>query len=393
MTFSPSVPMSAPFIPFADPHAACALRKRAVLKAVRRVFDSGHYILGGEVETFERAFADYLGLDRAVGCACGTDALELSLRVLGVGAGKAVFTVSHTAVATVAAVERAGAVPAPADIDPATLTMDPESLEASVVHLLETRPDLTPAAVIPVHLYGHPCDMDAVTAVARKYALAVVEDCAQAHGARYKGRQVGAFGNLAAFSFYPTKNLGALGDAGAVATRDPGLAEALSAMRQYGWNEQRISVEPGVNSRLDPVQAAVLNVQLKHLDPDNAARRRIAARYAEGLSGCGLLLPAAMPWVEPVFHLYVVRCPEQHAFREFLRDRGIGTAVHYPRPAHLQPAYRGRLPIPPDGLPVTERIMDEVVSLPMFPQLEDEAVDRVIDAVRAWARTRKAKGR
>jgi dTDP-4-amino-4,6-dideoxygalactose transaminase len=286
----------------------------------------------------------------------------------------------------VAAIERAGGAPVLADIDPVSYTMDPASLEETIRHIRSEYPELVPLAVIPVHLYGHPCDMDAILAVAAEHGCAVIEDCAQAHGARYKGKIAGSAGRAAAFSFYPTKNLGALGDAGAVATDDPDLAEKLRALRQYGWTERYISAAPGINSRLDPVQAAILGVQLKHLDADNAARRRIAARYAEGLSSCGLTLPAAAPWAEPVFHLYVVLCPERSGFREFLRSRGIGTAVHYPLPVHLQPAYQGRIPISPDGLPVTEDVMDSLVSLPMFPQLGEEEVERIIAAVRAWAR-------
>jgi dTDP-4-amino-4,6-dideoxygalactose transaminase len=378
--------MTAPVVPFANPHAAYAARRGDILRAVTRSFDSGHYILGTEVETFEKTFAAYLGLAHVTGCASGTDALEIALRALNVGPGKAVFTVSHTAVATVAAIERTGGVPVLVDISPATYTMDPASLEATVRHLKTQHPELEPWVVIPVHLYGHPCDMDAILAVAGTYRLSVLEDCAQAHGARYKGNMVGSFGDVAAFSFYPTKNLGALGDAGAIATRERSLARKLSALRQYGWEERYVSAIPGVNSRLDPVQAAILSVQLDHLDADNAARRRIAAAYAAGLSSCGLTLPSTAPWADPVFHLYVVLCPERRAFMEFLNGKGIAAGIHYPQPVHLQPAYRDRLPTAPDGLPVTEEIKDFLVSLPMFPQLKEQEIERVIAATREWAR-------
>ncbi len=379
--------MTTPFIPFANPRAAYVLRQQEILAAVARAFDSGQYILGPEVEAFEKAFAAYLGLGHAVSCANGTDAIELALRGLGVGPGKAVFTVSHTAVATVAAIERAGGVPVLVDIDEATYTMSPASLEEAIRRVQAERPDLACAEVIPVHLYGHPCDMDAIMAVAANHGLAVLEDCAQSHGARYKGTMAGGIGQAASFSFYPTKNLGALGDGGSVATSDAALAAEMAALRQYGWKDRYISAVCGINSRLDPVQAAILSIQLRFLDEDNAARRRIAAAYASGLAGCGLILPAPAPWAEPAFHLYVARCANgRDKFMEFMRGKGIGTAVHYPQPVHLQPAYKGRILLPPKGLPVTERIVPELVSLPMFPQLGEAEVERVCAAAQAWAK-------
>lgn len=379
--------MTSPFIPFANPHAAYGQRKQEILDCVARVFDSGQYILGTEVDAFEKNFSAWLGLGHTIACANGTDAIELALRALGVGPGKAVFTVSHTAVATVAAIERAGGVPVLVDIDAATYTMSPISLDEAIVYLQKYRPDVTPAVVIPVHLYGHPCDMDAISAIATRHGLAMLEDCAQAHGACYKGRKVGTMGATASFSFYPTKNLGALGDGGAVATNIATLAEEMAALRQYGWKERYISAIAGINSRLDPVQAAILCVQLRYLDADNAARRRLAAVYGEGLDASGLIIPEAAPWAEPVFHIYVVRCVESRGeFMDFLRAKGIGTAIHYPQPVHLQPAYAGRILINPQGLPVTERIMGELVSLPMFPQLGERAVEYVCAAVREWSR-------
>ena len=379
------VPVQSTFVPFANPRQAFNLRRNEILHAVARVFDSGHYILGPEVDAFEKAFASYLGIAHVIGCGSGTDAVELALRGLDVGINKAVFTVSHTAVATVAAIERMGAVPVLVDIDPATYTMAPASLEEALAHVSKTRPDLIPSAIVPVHLYGHPCDMDAILALAEKYSCMVIEDCAQAHGARFKGRLAGTMGTAATFSFYPTKNLGALGDAGAVAVNDAALAEKLSAIRQYGWKERYISAEPGINSRLDPVQAAILSIQLEHLDVDNAARKLTAATYEAGFATCGLVLPVVAPWAEHVFHLYVARCSERSAFMDFLKDRGIGTAVHYPMPVHLQPAYKGRILIAPGGLPVTEEIAASLVSLPMFPQLSGIEVARVCSAVREWA--------
>ena len=378
--------MTTSFIPFASPHAAFARRKQEIMRAVERSFDSGYYILGAEVESFEKIFAAYLGVKHATGCASGTDALELALRAFGVGPGTAVFTVSHTAVATVAAIERSGGVPVLVDIAPDTYTMSASSLEAAIEHVLASHPGLVPAVVIPVHIYGHPCDMDAIMSVAQKYPLLVLEDCAQAHGARYKNKITGSLGQAAAFSCYPTKNLGALGDAGIVATNDTRLAEEMSALRQYGWKERYISAVPGINSRLDPVQAAVLSVQLKYLDEDNAARRAIAARYDNELAGCGLVLPMTAEWAEPVFHLYVVRCEKRGAFMEFMRGRNIGTAVHYPQPVHMQPAYKERIITSPGGLPVTEEIAQQLVSLPMFPQLDEPSLASICSAIHEWSK-------
>lgn len=377
--------MTNSFIPFANPHAAFARRKQEILRAVERSFDSGCYILGPEVENFEKEFAAYVGVRHGIGCANGTDAIELALRAFGVGPGKAVFTVSHTAVATAAAIERAGGVPVLVDISPDTYTMCPASLQAAIEHVLAARPDLTPTAVIPVHIYGHPCDMDSIMSVAHKYSLFVLEDCAQAHGALYKDKMVGSIGHAAAFSCYPTKNLGALGDAGIVVSDDAELAESMLALRQYGWKERYISAVPGINSRLSPVQAAVLSVQLKYLDEDNAARRAIAARYTEELAACGLLLPTIAPWAQHAFHLYVVRCEQRGELMEFLRSRNMGTAIHYPQPVHAQPAYQGRLPMAPGGLPVTERIAQELVSLPMFPQLDENSQACICSAIREWS--------
>ena len=370
-------------IPFANPHAAYALRRQAIIDAVVRSLDSGQYILGAEVAAFENAFAAYLGVASVVGCASGTDALELALRGMGAGPGKAVFTVAHTAVATVAAICRAGAVPVLVDIEPDTFTMSPRSLALALEHLRTSQPEMEPAVIIPVHLYGHPCDMDPILELARQYGCQVLEDCAQAHGARYKGKMVGSMGRAAAFSFYPTKNLGALGDAGGVATNDPQLAETLRVMRQYGWQQRYISAVEGINSRLDPAQAAILAVQLEFLDADNAARRSIAALYDRELAGCALSLPQASPWAQPVYHLYVVRCPHRDQLAAYLKERGIGTAVHYPVPVHLQPAYAHCL-CAPGGLRHTEAAAAEILSLPMFPQLDNQAAEFVVETIRRW---------
>lgn len=375
--------MSQKHIPFANPHAAYLLRRQAIVEAATRAFDSGRYILGEEVATFENKFASYLGLASVAGCASGTDAIELALRALGVGEGKAVFTVSHTAVATVAAIHRAGGTPVLVDIDPGTYTMSPDSLAQALKYVHAHHQELEPFAVIPVHLYGHPCNMDPILELARKYGCHVIEDCAQAHGARYKGKLVGTMGTVAAFSFYPTKNLGALGDAGCVATNDVRLAETISAMRQYGWKQRYISSITGINSRLDPVQAAILSVQLDFLDVDNASRRRIAAAYNKGLADCEVSLPQVAQWAESVFHLYVIRTARREQLAEHLKARGIGCAVHYPLPVHLQPAYCHVAHVP-NGLTNTEKAAQEILSLPMFPQLEDISVTHIIETTRNW---------
>ncbi|SNS08629.1 dTDP-4-amino-4,6-dideoxygalactose transaminase [Humidesulfovibrio mexicanus] len=383
------------FIPFANPGAAFQARKHEYDEAFSRVIGSGQYILGPEVETFERRFAEWLAdascaAGDCIGVANGTDAIEIALRALQglfpVPSGKlpAVFTVSHTAVATVAAIERAGCVPILVDIDEASYTMSPGSLEAAVNMVAAERPDLAPMAVIPVHLYGHPCDLDAIMGIGERHGMRIIEDCAQAHGAAYRGKRVGTLGIAGTFSFYPTKNLGAIGDAGAVYTGDSALAAEMRALRQYGWKQRYVSAIPGINSRMDPLQAAFLDINLRHLDADNAARRSIAARYDALISRATITPPVAKPEVEHAFHLYVLRSKRRDALAAFLHERGVGTAVHYPQAVHSQPAYAGRVIIAPDGLPITERVVPELLSLPMFPQLIQADVERVAHALLAW---------
>lgn len=371
-----------PFIPQTDPRANYLAHRDEIDAAIAAVLAGGRYILGQEVAAFEAEFAAYIGVGHAVGVASGTDALELALRAAGVGPGDAVFTVSHTAVATVAAVERCGAVPVLVDIDPTTYTMDPNRLEDAVHAVLHAPSSVVrrPAAVVPVHLYGHPADMTAILAIARRYDLVVIEDCAQAHGATWCGRRVGAWGHLAAFSFYPTKNLAALGDGGAVVTDDADLAERVRLLRQYGWRRRYVSEVPGVNSRLDELQAAVLRVKLRHLDRENERRRQIAHTYTRLLAASGLVLPVSRPEAEPVYHQYVVRTPQRDALQARLTAAGIGTLVHYPQAVHQQPAYAGRLPA---GGPLThsETAVAQVLSLPMYPELTDEAVQDVVAAI------------
>ncbi|WP_439514757.1 DegT/DnrJ/EryC1/StrS family aminotransferase [Oceanibaculum nanhaiense] len=371
-------------IPQTDPKAAYHERKAEIDAAISRVLESGRYILGPEVEAFEQEFAAYAGVRHAVAVASGTDALILALRALGVGPGDAVITVSHTAVATVAAVELVGAMPVLVDVD-ACHGLDPEKLAATLAAWPAGAPK--PKAIIPVHLYGQPAAMIEIMAIADRHGLAVLEDNSQAHGATLDGRMVGRFGRIAAYSLYPTKNLGAIGDGGIVATDDPDLTTALKELREYGWRERYVSAIAGMNSRLDPMQAAILRVKLAHLPADTARRRAIASAYDKGLAGIeGLRLPLTRPGAVPVYHQYVVEAPgRRDALQAALRERGVGTLVHYPVPVHLQPAYKGRVPLGAGGLPRTEAAALAVLSLPMFPQLADAQMEQVIAAIRdAW---------
>jgi dTDP-4-amino-4,6-dideoxygalactose transaminase len=367
-------------VPQADPGAGYRAHAAEIDAAVTRALGSGWYILGAEGRAFEAGFAAWLGAAHAVGCGNGTDALALALRGLGIGPGSAVATVSHTAVATVAAIEMAGAVPVLIDIDPAHYTMDAAEL-AEV--LAAPPPGLPPIrAAIPVHLYGQAADLDAILPVCRRHGVAVIEDCSQAHGATLGGSKLGTLGAVGTFSLYPTKNLGALGDGGVMATDDAALAERLAALRQYGWRTHYVSDAVGINSRLDEIQAAILSVKLRHLDAGNAARRAIAARYDAVLEGSRLAPPARRPGAGHVFHQYVIRSPDRDGLRARLRQAGIGTGVHYPLPVHVQPAYAGRVALGPAACRASERAAAEVLSLPMFPELTDEQVDAVCGALR-----------
>src|SRR4051794_16359076 len=369
-------------IPQTDPRAAYLAQKTEIDAAIARGLESGQYILGPVAERFERDFAAFLGVAHGIGCASGTDALELALRACGIGAGDLVFTVSHTAVATVAAIERAGAVPVLVDIEPGGFTMDPAGLETA----LRRPPPGRPAAILPVHLYGEPTELSAILKLGRAHGLRVIEDCAQSHGAHYRGRPTGSIGDIACFSFYPTKNLGALGDAGMTVTDDPALATALREIREYGWRERYISARVGVNTRLDPIQAAILAAKLPRLDADNGRRQAIAACYNSGLAGLKLDLPSCRPECTHVFHQYVVRTRDADRDRlsEHLSRARIGTGIHYPAPVHLQPAYRGRLAEFPSGLPATTRAAPQILSLPMFPQMPADSVARVAAEIRGF---------
>ncbi len=363
-------------IPQADPRAGfLALRTRIDI-AITQVIESGTYILGSEVSGFEQEFSAFVGVRHGIGVASGTDAIILALKGIGVGPNDYVVTVPHTAVASVAAIELAGAKPLLVDIDPRTYTMDPQAL-AEVL----AKPPGRIAAVMPVHIYGQPADLAAIEPMVASAGAILIEDSAQCHGALWGNRMTGSVGRVGTFSFYPTKNLAALGDGGAIVTSDDALAERIRALRQYGWRERYISDITGLNSRLDEVQAAVLRVRLTMLEAENQRRRDIAAAYDSGLQGLPIVLPARLAKTTHVFHQYVVRTPKREALRRALQSRGIGTNIHYPMPVHLQPAYRGRIAMGPAGLGETERAAREVLSLPMFPQLREEQVGRVIAGI------------
>ncbi len=368
--------MSGITVPQANPGAGYRALKAAIDAAVARTLESGWYILGQEGRAFEAEFAAWLGAGTAVGCGNGTDAIALALRGLGIGAGSTVVTVSHTAVATVAAIESTGATPLLIDIEPDHYTMDPSELGAVLANPPAGLPPIR--AVVPVHLYGQVADIEVIETLCRRHGVALIEDCAQAHGAKRNGRMAGTFGDASTFSFYPTKNLGALGDGGMVVARDPEVAARLAALRQYGWTRHYISDAIGVNSRLDELQAAILRVKLAHLDAGNARRRDIAKAYDAVL---GPHAPKRRKGSEHVYHLYVVRVTNRDAVQAHLRARGIGSGIHYPMPVHTQPAYAGRVALGPAGCRATELASAEVLSLPLYPELTDEDVAQVRGAL------------
>lgn len=363
-------------IPQALPGAFLAQQREEVLAAVTRVLDSGWYILGAEVQAFETEFARMFGYAGAIGVGSGTDAIVLALRSLDIREGDYVATVSHTAVATVAAIEMIGASPVFVDIEADSFTIDSESLART----LEAYPQIK--AVIAVHLYGNPADMPSILQVAKKHGIPVVEDCAQAHGAQINGFFVGSMADVATFSFYPTKNLGAIGDGGMVVVRDPERIPKVRALREYGWMSRYISQFPGINSRLDELQAAILRVRLPHLEAANLRRAKLASAYDAGLPGCGLTLPVVRAGGTHVYHQYVVRCSVRDLLQSRLKESGIGTNIHYPVPVHLQPAYASRCGMDPHGLGATEAIAAEILSLPMYPELTDTAVEEIVNTIR-----------
>ena len=350
----------------------------AIQAAILSVLDGENYILGREVAAFESAFAAYCdpGLAlQAVGVNSGTDALTLAMRALGIGTGDEVVTVSHTAIATVAAIIAVGATPVLVDVDPLTYTLDPAFLQAAIT--VRTK------AVIAVHLYGQAADMDAINDIARRHGVAVIEDCAQATGGVYKGRRVGSLGDVACFSFYPTKNLGAIGDAGMVVTASAELAENVRCLRQYGWDSARQTKIVGFNSRLDELQAAILNVKLPFLDAENSCRVRHAAAFNEGLSSLPLSVPTVRPDACHVYHLYVIECEGRDALKADLLQASVMAGIHYPVPIHRQDGYAERVVLPAEGLPITDRLAGRILSLPIYPELNEAEVSTVIAAIRS----------
>ena len=359
-------------IPFLDLGAAYRELKEEIDAAIARVLESGWYILGPEVESFEAEFASYCEAKYAVGVANGLDALILALRALGIRPGDEVLVPSNTYIATWLAVSEVGATPVPIEPDPSTHNIDPGRLAASI----------TPRsrAVIAVHLYGQPADLDGVGAIARAHGLAVVEDAAQAQGARYNKRRIGSHGDIVCWSFYPAKNLGALGDGGAVTTNDTVLADRLRVLGNYGSRKKYHNEIRGLNSRLDPLQAAVLRVKLRHLDEWNDRRRRIAARYLEGLQGANVILPIVPSWADPIWHLFVVRSEQRARLQEGIAQAGIATQIHYPIAPFQQPAYMNSgLRFSP--LPIASRLAEEVLSLPIGPHQSLTDTDRIIEVV------------
>jgi dTDP-4-amino-4,6-dideoxygalactose transaminase len=359
-------------VPFLDLKAAYEELKPEVDAAVNRTLQSGWYIGGPEVEAFEAAFAHFCAAEHCVGVGNGLDALHLALRALEVGPGDEVIVSSNTYIATWLAVTMVGAIPVPVEPDPETHNLDPSLVVAAITERTK--------AILPTHLYGQCVDLDPLVEICRARGLKLLEDAAQAHGATYKGRRLGSHGHAVAWSFYPGKNLGAFGDGGAVTTNCAEIAEQVRLLGNYGSRIKYVNDEKGVNSRLDPIQAAALGVKLKVLDQWNARRKSIAARYGSALADTPLILPKVPEWADPAWHLYVVRCPDRDQLKRHLDAGGIQTLIHYPIPPHLQAAYRD-LNMPRGSLPIAERLADEVLSLPIGPHLPDDDVDRVIAAI------------
>ena len=360
-------------VPFLDLRASYLELKTEIDEAVTRVLDSGWYVLGPEVEAFENEFATYCQTNHSIGVANGLDALTLALRAMDVGPGDEVIVPSNTYIATWLAVSQCGATPVPVEPDNRTYNIDPASIAAAITSRTKV--------ILPVHLYGQPADLEPILAIARKHGLRVLEDGAQAHGARYKGQRIGGHGDAVAWSFYPGKNLGAIGDGGAVTTNDPVIAERIRMLRNYGSNIKYVNEVKGFNSRLDPIQAAILRVKLKYLDAWNDRRRGIAQHFQDTLMGSSLVLPHVPEWAEPVWHLFVVRHLQRDELAARLNDMGIGTLIHYPIPPHKQAAY-AELNFPLESFPKAAKMAKEVLSLPIGPHLEIRLATQVLVAIK-----------
>jgi dTDP-4-amino-4,6-dideoxygalactose transaminase len=374
-------PKSSEPIPWIDLRRQYESVKGEVDAAVMRVLESVRYVSGPEADAFEREWAAYCGRAHAVGVGSGTAALNLTLKALGVGPGDEVITGGFILSAVLDAISELGARPVLVDVNPETYTLDPSQLAPALSG--RTR------AVLAVHVYGHPADIDPIAAVCEQHALPLVLDACEAHGARYRGAQAAAYGTASCFSFYPTKNLGGIGDAGAVVTDDAELAARVRRLRQHGWDRRYHSLEPSLNSRMDEVQAAVLRAKLPHLERWNQRRRAIARRFDAALEGTGVIAAPHAAWAEPSYYFYVVRTAERDRFRQGLQEAGIATDVSWPEPPHLQPGYH-HLGYERGSLPVTERLCDEVVTVPMFPELREEEIERICRALHHSAKAMRA---
>jgi len=364
-------------VPYLDLKAQYRSIKPEIDQAIARVLESCQFVLGPEVAAFENEFAAYCGTTDCIAVNSGTSALHLALLAAGVGPGDEVITVPFTFVASVATILYTGAKPVLVDIEPRTFNMNPAAIQAAISPRTK--------AIMPVHLYGHPADMDFIMDVARKHGLIVIEDAAQAHGARYKGRPVGTIGDIACFSFYPAKNLGAYGEGGAVTTSNPVYAEKIRSLRDWGQDRKYHHVLHGYNYRLEAIQGAILRVKMRHLEAWTEARRRIVEKYGHLLADADVVLPAEMEWARHVYHLFTVRSKNRDAAQAALLNQGIQTGVHYTTPVHLQPAYRN-LGYGPGSLPESEKAAKEVLSLPMYPELTDAQLEIVAEALAACAR-------
>ncbi len=364
--------MNIPFVDFNSMHAQIA---NGLYDASSSVINSNWFIQGSEVSSFEQAFSNYLSIHNCIGCGNGLDALVLSLKALGIGQGDEVILPANTFIATALAVTYAGATPVLVEPRLDTYNIDPSKIEEVITPKTK--------AIIPVHLYGQPAEMDSIMKIANEHDLHVIEDTAQAHGAIYHGKRAGTFGNTGAFSFYPGKNLGALGDCGAVVTNDPELADTIRAMGNYGSKKKYVHEFKGQNSRLDEIQAAFLNVKLPYLDTWNQERRRIASRYLNEIKNPHIILPTVIDGVEPVWHIFAVRTKERDDFQQYLEEKGIHTGIHYPTPIHLHEAYRD-LGYKKGDFPIAEEISDTELSLPMFYGLSDEQIDYVVKVVNEY---------
>ncbi len=356
-------------IPFANPFAQYETHRTEINAAIQSVLEKGHYILGDNVTAFEREFSEYLTVENTIGVANGTDALVLALKGLQIGPGDEVIIPSMTAVATAAAVTLSGATPIFADIDPAYYTIDPESISKKIT--LKTK------AIIAVHLYGQPADIDTIQLIAKQHNLKFIEDCAQAVGARFKDKKIGSFGDVACFSFFPTKNLGAIGDGGAVVTNNADLALRIRMLRQYGWDEARMSQMHGMNSRLDELQAAILRVKLPYLDRDTEKRNAVAAFYNQALKNKNVMMPRVREHAFHAYHLYVIQCDHRDEMVNQLKKHNIIAGIHYAKAAHHMPAYFN----PDIKLPVTDNLALHTLSLPMYPELQADELERVVNAL------------